>query len=121
MSKSKETVSRTLTVAIGLCLACSVVVSSAAVLLKPTQVANATLNMKENILRAGGMVSGSPSKADIEAAFGQIEQRIVDLETGEFVSPEAAGFPSVDAFNQMRVAQNPQTSQTLSYCFALWV
>lgn len=113
MSKSNDTVSKTILVAFLLCLVCSIVVAGSAVLLKPVQVVNRTLNMKENILRAGGMISGTPTKQEIEAAFGKVSSRIVDLETGEFVEPSAAGFASVDAFDQKKVSQQVDTSRAL--------
>ena len=46
-----DTVARTLLVALFVSLVCSSLVASAAVLLKPRQVANAMLEMRRNILR----------------------------------------------------------------------
>ena len=56
MSANGEGLGRVLTVALGLCLVCSVVVSTAAVLLKPAQQANKTLDLKRNISDGGGIV-----------------------------------------------------------------
>ena len=55
MSANNETLSRVLTVALGLCIVCSVVVSTAAVALKPQQEANKARDLKRNILMAGGL------------------------------------------------------------------
>ncbi len=66
MSKAKETVSRTLIVALALCIVCSVVVSTAAVMLKPAQVTNQNLDIKSNILAAAGMLPPGASAAEIE-------------------------------------------------------
>ena len=55
MSANNETLSRVLTVAHGLCIVCSVVVSTAAVALKPQQEANKARDLKRNILMAGGL------------------------------------------------------------------
>jgi len=44
----------TLTVALILCIVCSVLVSSAAVLLNPMQVANRKLDQQRNVLLAAG-------------------------------------------------------------------
>ena len=52
MSANNETLSRVLTVALGLCIVCSVVVSTAAVALKPQQEANKARDLKRNILMA---------------------------------------------------------------------
>ena len=56
MSANGEGLGRILTVALGLCLVCSVVVSTAAVVLKPAQQANKTLDLKRNILMAAGLI-----------------------------------------------------------------
>lgn len=114
MSKSNDTIQKTVIVALALCLVCSVIVSSAAVLLKPTQIVNRTLNVKENILRAAGMIDGKATKAVIEQTFSQITPVIVDLETGDVVEPSAAGFASMEAFDQKKVAQQPATSMSLT-------
>ncbi len=113
MSKSNDTISKTIIVALALCLVCSIIVSASAVLLKPTQVANRTLNVKENILRAAGMIEGAATKAQIEETFKQVKPVIVDLETGEVVAPEVAGYETVAAFDQGKVAQNPETSKDI--------
>ncbi|HBQ39968.1 MAG TPA: Na(+)-translocating NADH-quinone reductase subunit C, partial [Halieaceae bacterium] len=55
MSKN-DGISKTLLVAFALCIVCSVVVSTAAVMLKPAQEANKTLDRKRNILAAAGML-----------------------------------------------------------------
>lgn len=76
-----DSIQKTLFVAIALCLVCSVMVSGAAVLLKPTQVANQALDVKKNILDAAGLLREG---ANIEEAFQQIQIRIVDLDSGEY-------------------------------------
>ncbi len=56
MAKAKETVSRTLIVAAVLSVVFSVVVSTAAVMLRPAQIKNQNLDIKTNILAAAGML-----------------------------------------------------------------
>jgi Na+-transporting NADH:ubiquinone oxidoreductase subunit C len=68
-------------VAVILCLVCSVMVSSAAVLLKPLQERNQALAVKREIVKVSGLQSDG---ADVEALFGQIETRIVNLDTGGY-------------------------------------
>ena len=51
MSSKKESVARTLTVALLVCLVCSVVVSAAAVALKPVQTTNRLQDKQRNILQ----------------------------------------------------------------------
>ena len=60
MAKAKETVSRTLMVALVLSVAFSVVVSTAAVMLRPAQVQNQNLDIRSNILAAAGI--GNPGR-----------------------------------------------------------
>jgi len=73
---------KTLVVALTLCLVCSILVSTAAVLLKPRQDANKALDKKRNILTIAGMMQPGVS---IEDSFSKIEPRIVDMTTGQFV------------------------------------
>ncbi|GGO80535.1 Na(+)-translocating NADH-quinone reductase subunit C [Marinobacterium nitratireducens] len=81
MAANNDTIGKTLTVTILLCVICSVVVSAAAVLLKPQQVSNKELDRKSNILAAAGI--SDPSKS-VDELFAQITTRMVDLETGKF-------------------------------------
>lgn len=78
---SKDTVSKTLIVALSVCLACAVVVSTAAVILKPIQQINDERNRQENILAAAGLLQeGVP----LEEQFSRVQTRVVDLRTGTF-------------------------------------
>ena len=91
MAKAKETVSRTLIVALVLSIVFSVVVSTAAVLLRPAQIQNQNLDIKTNILSAAGMLESGSSAEQIEEAFARFDVRLVDLDTGEFVEPSDVG------------------------------
>jgi len=85
-----ETVARTLLVAFVVSLVCSSFVASAAVVLKPRQVANALLDMRRNILDVAGLLD---PERDVNELYESIERRVVDLETGayvEAVDPEAS-------------------------------
>jgi len=77
-------VSRTLLVALVLCVVCSLVVSAAAVGLHPLQEANRALDRQRNILLAAGLYTPEHSVADL---FGKVETRWVDLNRGTFVAP----------------------------------
>ena len=75
---------KTITIALILCLVCSVLVSTAAILLKPRQLANEELLSKQReILRAVGRYQ---TGEDISMAFGDVEIRLVELATGEYVT-----------------------------------
>ncbi len=76
-----DNIVKTLGVALVLCLVCSIIVSTAAVLLKPKQVANKLLDKKSNILLVSGISDDTKS---VDELFAQIESRIVDLQSGEY-------------------------------------
>ena len=105
MSASGEGLGRILTVALGLCLVCSVVVSTAAVVLKPAQQANKTLDLKRNILMAAGLLDPALS---VEEQFEQVETRVVSLDEGRFVE-------GVDpaSFDQREAAKDPSQSRAI--------
>ncbi|EHR40123.1 Na(+)-translocating NADH-quinone reductase subunit C [Alishewanella jeotgali] len=84
MSSNNDSISKTLIVVISLCLVCAIVVSTAAVQLRPTQQANKKLDSQINILRSVGLVEGSAPAARVAELFNQhIETRLVNLSTGE--------------------------------------
>lgn len=80
--RNNDTVGKTLLVAFTLCVVCSVIVSTAAVSLRPLQEVNKTLNKKRTILLAAGLL---PEGADVQQAFRKVQPRVVDLSTGEYV------------------------------------
>ena len=104
---ANDTVGKTVGVALALCIVCSVVVSTAAVMLKPAQVANKSLDFKRNILAAAGLLDESKS---VESQFGQITTRLVDLKTGKFT--EVA--EGVDKYDQRKASKDPARSEKLS-------
>jgi len=77
----RDSISNTLIVAIGLSLVCSIIVSSAAIVLKPIQVKNEELFRQQIILDVAGLMEPG---ADINTLFEAIEPRTVDLETGDY-------------------------------------
>ncbi|MDW3094937.1 MAG: Na(+)-translocating NADH-quinone reductase subunit C [Gammaproteobacteria bacterium] len=77
---SKDSTTNILLVAITLCLVCSVIVSTAAVKLRPQQEMNKILDQKINILKVSGLWQDG---ADIESLFSSIDTRIINLDTGE--------------------------------------
>jgi Na+-transporting NADH:ubiquinone oxidoreductase subunit C len=80
----KETPIRVLGVAALVCVACSIVVASAAVGLRPLQQSNKLRDRQRYILQAAGVYTAG-GEADLDALFQQIEARVVNLETGRFV------------------------------------
>ncbi|MBM9606577.1 Na(+)-translocating NADH-quinone reductase subunit C [Desulfopila inferna] len=64
---------------------CSLLVAGAAVGLRPLQLENQLEDRRKNILLAAGLYDSSKS---IDEMFANIEIRIIELSTGEFVPPE---------------------------------
>ncbi|MGB5326276.1 MAG: Na(+)-translocating NADH-quinone reductase subunit C [Pseudomonadales bacterium] len=95
---------KTLGVALLLCIVCSVVVSTAAVQLRPLQEANKDLDRKRNILLAAGMYEKGVA---IDQQFAAIQERLVDLDSGRFTE----GSPA--SFDQRKAAKDPDRSVKL--------
>jgi len=92
------------TVAIALCLVCSLAVSSAAVLLRPLQEKNAALAIKREILKVADLLQPGQSQ-DVDALFAErVETRILELASGELTDRDPAGF------DQRKAARDPATS-----------
>ncbi len=106
MSKSNDSISKTLTVAFILCLVCAVIVSVSAVALKPLQNANQEDFRRSNILVAAGLITANEATKDrIAEEFAKIQVKVVDLRTGEFTQDV-----SVETYDQLRAAKDPAQS-----------
>jgi len=80
---ASDSIKKTFGVALGVCLVCSVLVSSTVVSLKPIQDENKKLDKLKNILIAGNLLEEGK---DIETIYNnRIKPVIVDLETGEII------------------------------------
>ncbi len=78
MSSNNESIGKTLTVVVALCLVCAIIVSFASVQLRPLQQANKTQDIQRNILAAADIeVSGTVS----DTFNSKIEARVVDMST----------------------------------------
>lgn len=78
---SNDGIGKILGVALALCIVCSVIVSTAAVVLKPAQEANKSLDRKRNILQAAGILEEGRS---VEEQYAVVEEHFVNLQSGEF-------------------------------------
>lgn len=102
LALGNDSLEKTIFVAVSLCLVCAVLVAFAAVALKPLQVSNKELDMKTNILDVAGLLEVG---ADVEKLFAtQIEAKLVDLETGEYVEGDA------NSYDQRKAAKDPAQS-----------
>lgn len=103
---SEDSTKRTLFVALVLCLACSIVVAGAAVLLKPVQLENRALDRKSNILAVAGLLD--PARSVEEMYAERVETRIVELASGEYteaVNPET--------YDLRKAARSPEYGVTV--------
>ena len=102
---ASDSVQKTFGVALVLCVVCAVVVSSAAVILRPQQQENKLLDLKTNILASAGLLQPG---IDVEKQFEQITARVVDLDTGYFTD-------AVDAsiYDQRKASKDPSMSGSL--------
>ena len=94
-----DNIVKTIAVAALLCLVCSVIVSGAATILKPTQTANKLLDKKRNILSVAGLADQSKS---VDELFQQIQTRVVDMQPGEFTEVVDAA-----TFDQRKASKDP--------------
>lgn len=109
MSSQKESTVRTLTVAVLVCLVCSVFVAGAAIALKPTQVENRLLDKQRSILAIAGLGEAGMSGAKVKELFGStITAKLVDLESGTF----SDAFDPI-TFDPLKAAKDPKTSEVL--------
>lgn len=91
---ANDSVGRTFGVALGVCLVCSVLVSVAAVSLRPIQAVNKALDKKRNILMAAGFIKPGEVVGGerIEELYKNVDPRVVDLATGEYADVDPASF-----------------------------
>ena len=100
LALGNDSLEKTIAIAVALCLVCAVLVSFAAVALKPLQVDNKEQDMKKNILDVAGLLDEG---SNIDAAFAEkIEPKIVDLATGDYVDSV-----NVADYDQRKAAKDP--------------
>lgn len=98
---SRDSTGKILTVAFLLCVACSILVSAAAVGLNERQERNKAAEKRKNILMAAGLYD---EKVPIDEQFSKIQPRIVDLQSGEFSLDY-----DVTSFDSRMAAREPET------------
>ena len=99
---SRDSIGNTLFVAIGVSLVCSVLVSAAAIVLRPLQEANQSEFRQRIVLEVAGLYDPDVPVAE---QFGNIDTRLVDLETGEYVTDMDA-----QTFDAEAAANDPKLS-----------
>ncbi|KFZ31442.1 Na(+)-translocating NADH-quinone reductase subunit C [Pseudidiomarina salinarum] len=107
MASNNDSLKKTLIVIISLCLVCAVIVSGAAVGLKPLQKQNAALDMQRNVLDSAGLLEPG---TDVVALFEErVETKLINLKTLEVVEGR-----DVVAFDPIAAARDPELSTNLS-------
>ncbi len=100
LAMTNDSLEKTVAVALAVCFVCAILVSLAAVALRPMQVENKALDMKKNILDVAGLLNEG---TDINQAFAdQIEEKLVDIATGDYVDDIDAA-----AYDQRKAAKDP--------------
>lgn len=91
MANNKDTIKGTLIIVIVLSFVCSIIVSTAAVVLKPNQVLNAKLDVQKNLVAVAGFNAETPQQ--VQDIFAKnIEPRLLDLKTGDLVAGDAESY-----------------------------
>lgn len=112
----RDSMGYTVAVVLVLCVVCSLGVSIAAVALKEPQEENKRLDRQKNILDATGMAyaeTGAPASeltADqVEEFFKRIDEKLVNLETGEYVT-------DIDPadYDELAAAKDPELSSPIT-------
>ncbi len=110
----KDSLKHTIIVALLLCVVCSVLVSGAAVVLKPLQTENKEYARNRDVLVAAGLYD--PAKHDksyVEDTFKAFSVKLVDLQTGSYLTAEEEQQLGIDpaTYDQRRAAKDPALSE----------
>ncbi|MCA9194547.1 MAG: Na(+)-translocating NADH-quinone reductase subunit C [Planctomycetales bacterium] len=112
----KDSITNTFIVSLALCIVCSLLVSSAAVSLKGRQDENKVVDRQRNIIAAAGL-SDAPkdlSISEVKEIFEkQVEQRLVDLDTGEYVEEADS------KFDPRKAAKDPSLNEEIEGAYSI--
>ncbi len=111
MSNKRQDRAFVFRVALAVCLVCSIVVSTSAVLLAPAQDANRLLDLRRNMLTAAGMLAEGADAEEVMQSFSRLEQHLVDLNSGRFAVPGEGGAPRLAEYELQRVLRDPALSR----------
>ena len=117
MSSNKDAMKNILLVALSVCFVCSVVVSGAAVSLKPERLANKELDRNKNILIAAGLFEkGVTQDSEVEGLFKAFEIGIVDLQEQRLLTADEVEQTKInfDRYDQRKAAKDPTMSIALN-------
>ena len=109
-----DSIGKTIMVALGVCLVCSILVSGAAVALNEIQKENKRLDMVKNILVAGGLYEGQ-SASGIQSVYeNKVEALLVELDSGNILSKEEypAGI-DVNTYDLKKMKSDPDLGRSV--------
>ncbi len=106
LAASPDSVGKTIFVAVAVCLVASMVVSSAAVSLRPVQEANQLKDKQINVLQVAGIYEPG---IDVTEAFAAFEPHVLELSTGNFVDDRF----DPTTFDDQAAASDPDLSIAL--------
>jgi Na+-transporting NADH:ubiquinone oxidoreductase subunit C len=109
---SNDSIGKTILVALAICVVWSLLVSTAAVVLKPIQLQNEKIEKMKNILDVGNLLKRGE---DIENIFNsRIDARIVDLRSGKFLPREKQiGLLKPADYDIKKVARDPELGESI--------
>ena len=115
LPEQRDSMTNTFVVTLVLCIACSLLVSTAAVALKDIQGKNKLLDRQRNIVEAAGLgkQSGELKAKEITDMFtdGTIEPKVVDLQTGEYVEDKTI---ANETFDERKAAKDGKMNATIN-------
>ncbi len=115
LPEQRDSITNTFVVTLVLCIACSLLVSTAAVALKEVQGKNKLLDRQRNIIEAAGLgaQSGELTAKKITEMFtdGTIEPKVVDLQTGLYVEDKAI---ANESFDERKAAKDEKMNATIN-------
>ena len=100
-----DSVAKTVFVAVTLCLFASMIVSAAAVALRPIQDANRLRDKQINVLQVAGIYEPG---IDVAEAFSAFEPHVLALETGEFTDQY-----DIETFDELATSDDPALVRAL--------
>lgn len=106
MALPNDNPTKTLLVAVLLCLGCSILVSATAVVLKPMQQANQKNDIRQNILAVTGLTAAPD---EVDEVFDRFEVRLLELGTPDFADTDT----NPSEYDQRRASSEPATSKNL--------
>ena len=100
-----DSILKTLSVALGICLICSLIVSFSAVSLRDMQKENKLNDMRIKILQAANIYKVDQ---DVASQFSQLEMKFIDFTSGKIIE-EYKNF-DIETYDQIAVTRDPSLS-----------